>query len=66
MIPSESNKQREMPVAGEVRLEYGNGHLDLTRDVLVLGKYLGDDEIVRVLLCGVALPVEQWGDEIRY
>ena len=57
-----------MPVARDARLEYGDGHLDLIRDVLELGKYLADDEFVRVLLCGVALPVEQGlgGDEIRY
>ena len=59
-------EQREMPVAGDARLEYGNGHLDLTRDVLKLGKYLADDEFIRVLLCGVVLQVEQDSDEIRY
>jgi len=59
-------KQQEMLVAGDARLEYGNGHLDLIRDVSELGKYLADDEFVRVLLCGVAPPVEQDGDEIRY
>jgi hypothetical protein len=65
MIPSES-KSSEKCRSPKTKLEYGNGHFDLTRDVLELGKYLADDESVRVLLCIVALPVEQGGDEIRY
>ena len=59
-------KQGEMLVPGDARLEYGNGHLRLTRDILELGNYLADGEFARVLLCGVVRPVQQDGDEIRY
>jgi hypothetical protein len=65
MIPSEA-KSSEKCRSPKTELEYGNGHFDLTRDVLELGKYLADDEFVRVMLCIVAIPVEQGGDEIRY
>ena len=65
MISSES-KSSEKCWSPKTRLEYGNGHLDLIRDVLELGKYLADDEFVRILLCIVTLPVKQGGDEIRY
>ena len=57
---------REMLGGAEARLEYGNGNLGLTRDVLEQGEHLADGHFTGVRLSGVVRPTEQDADEIWY